>query len=103
VVSEREPQSYTHRLLNDENLQVKKLGEEFAEALAACIQRRTLGMKEEAADLLFHLAVALRARGVHLHEVLEVLRKRRYSPQHHKNLESIRDDYSKGNYSKEGG
>lgn len=74
---ERPEGSYTVRLLDDENLRLKKLGEEGAELVAALARGRSEDAAREAADLLYHLLVALRGSGVALEEVLEVLRERR--------------------------
>ena len=70
-------QSYTQRLLGDRNLRLKKIGEEAAELIVACADNDAERVKEEAADLLYHLIVALRAVGVSYDEVRETLRKRR--------------------------
>jgi len=74
---ERPEGSYTTRLLDDENLRLKKLGEESAELVAALARGDASGAPEEAADLLYHLLVALRAAGASWGEVLEALRRRR--------------------------
>ncbi len=74
---ERPEGSYTVRLLDDENLRLKKLGEEGAELVAALARGRTDDVAREAADLLYHLLVALRGGRVSLEDVLEVLRGRR--------------------------
>lgn len=74
---ERPEGSYTVRLLDDENLRLKKLGEEGAELVAALARGRADDVAREAADLLYHLLVALRGSGVSLEDVLEVLRERR--------------------------
>lgn len=72
--SVRRPEgSYTVKLLDDENLRLKKLGEETAELLVALAQRTSDRVPEEAADLLYHLLVALIPAGVTLEEVLQVL------------------------------
>lgn len=55
--------SYTWRLLNDRNLRLKKLGEESAELVTACADADTERATEEAADLIYHALVALRATG----------------------------------------
>ena len=68
--------SYSARLFRDENLRVKKLGEEHAELLKALLTGSEDECASEAADLIFHLAVALRARGVSMHRVLQVLEQR---------------------------
>ena len=73
---ERPEGSYTTRLLSDENLRLKKLGEETVELVTALVRgdERT---PEEAADLLYHLLVALMGAGHDWEEVARELRKRR--------------------------
>jgi phosphoribosyl-ATP pyrophosphohydrolase/phosphoribosyl-AMP cyclohydrolase len=70
------PASYTQRLLANRNLRLKKLGEEMAEFLTACADGDSTRAVEEAADVVYHLTVALRAVGVGLEEVQEVLQSR---------------------------
>ena len=80
---------YTQRLLADRNLRLKKLGEETAElvlALADDDNDRAAAIRaarfcrdraaEEAADLLYHMMVALRAQSVTLDDVRRVLASR---------------------------
>ena len=69
--------SYTARLLGDENLRIKKLGEETAELILALTRGSAPEMAEEAADLLYHTLVALLAAGGRLDDVLAVLARRR--------------------------
>ncbi len=68
--------SYTRRLLQDRNLRLKKLGEETAELLVALADIDTERASEEAADLMYHVLVALTAEGVTLDDVRGVLAKR---------------------------
>lgn len=68
--------SYTTSLLQDDNKRMKKIGEEAAELLRALHVLDDDAVAEEAADLIFHVAVALRARNVSLTRVLEKLRAR---------------------------
>lgn len=68
--------SYTQRLLDDRNLRLKKLGEETAELLVALCDADRERTAEEAADLVYHLVVALRAAGLDLDAVRAVLRAR---------------------------
>jgi phosphoribosyl-ATP pyrophosphohydrolase len=74
------PGSYTGRLLCDEkgiDKVLEKVGEESTEFILAVkngIPERTA---EEAADLIFHLLVALRAAGVDLADVIHELKQRR--------------------------
>jgi phosphoribosyl-ATP pyrophosphohydrolase len=74
------PDSYTSRLLNDTkgiDKVLEKVGEESTEFILAVkngVQERTV---EEAADLLFHMLVALRAADVDLADVMAELKGRR--------------------------
>lgn len=68
--------SYTRRLLNDRNLRLKKLGEESSELVVALADRDQERAAEEAADLVYHVLVALRAEGVTLGDVRKVLDRR---------------------------
>ena len=65
--------SYTQRLLGDRNLRLKKLGEEAAELVLACADADVLRAADEGADLVYHALVALRAAGVGLDDVRQVL------------------------------
>ena len=69
--------SYTTRLLGDENLRLKKLGEETAELVTALARAEGDRIPEEAADLVYHLLVALRGSEIDLSAVLAVLAARR--------------------------
>ncbi len=69
--------SYTARLLSDRNLRLKKIGEEAAELVTACADGDPESATAEAADLLYHTLVALRAVGVTLDDVQMMLSKRR--------------------------
>lgn len=65
--------SYTQRLLADRNLRLKKLGEEAVELATACVDGDRVRAAEEAADLIYHTLVALRAVGGSLDDVRAVL------------------------------
>jgi phosphoribosyl-AMP cyclohydrolase / phosphoribosyl-ATP pyrophosphohydrolase len=69
--------SYTAALLGDRNRRLKKLGEEAAELIAACADGDAARATEEAADLVYHVAVALQAAGSSLERVRETLAARR--------------------------
>jgi phosphoribosyl-ATP pyrophosphohydrolase/phosphoribosyl-AMP cyclohydrolase len=69
--------TYTQRLLGDRNLRLKKIGEEAAELVTACADENPGRATEEAADLIYHAVVALRALGVGLDEVRTALAARR--------------------------
>ena len=68
--------SYTRRLLGDRNLRLKKIGEEAAELVTACADGDVARAGEEAADLVYHALVALRAVGGSLADVRAVLAAR---------------------------
>jgi phosphoribosyl-ATP pyrophosphohydrolase/phosphoribosyl-AMP cyclohydrolase len=68
--------SYTARLLANRNLRLKKLGEEAAELVTACADGDHERAAEEAADLLYHALVALRAVGGSLGDVERILARR---------------------------
>lgn len=68
--------SYTVRLLDDANLRLKKLGEESAELVAALATGEKGRAVEEAADLVYHVLVALRAAGVDVSALLDELDQR---------------------------
>ncbi len=70
--------SYTRRLLADRNLRLKKLGEEASELAVACADGDEPRATEEAADLIYHVLVALRALGVSLADVQGVLAGRQH-------------------------
>jgi phosphoribosyl-AMP cyclohydrolase / phosphoribosyl-ATP pyrophosphohydrolase len=75
--AEQRPEgSYTVRLLNDVNLRLKKLGEESAELVAALATKDRERAAEEAADLVYHVLVALRAEGIELDDLLDALENR---------------------------
>ena len=71
---------YTRRLLDDRNLRLKKLGEEAAELVTAAADGDAARATEEAADLLYHMMVALRAVGAGLEDVQRVLAMRESRP-----------------------
>ena len=68
--------SYTVRLLADRNLRLKKIGEEAAELITACADGDRARATEEAADLVYHVLVALHAAGGSLADVRHVLAER---------------------------
>lgn len=73
---ERPPSSYTTRLLEDENLRIKKLGEEVSELIASLVRGED-NAPEEAADLVYHMMVSLQAAGCSWRDVERALEKRR--------------------------
>lgn len=74
--AEMPPGSNTARLLADRNLRLKKLGEELVELTVALTRRDPAAITGEAADLLYHLMVALMGAGVSLHSVGAELARR---------------------------
>jgi len=70
--------SYTARLLGQGSDEVlKKIGEEAIEVVLAAKSESDERLAEEAADLLYHVMVAMARRGVPFARALEVLRARR--------------------------
>lgn len=67
---------YTQRLLADRNLRLKKIGEEAAELVTACADEAPGRAVQEAADLVYHVLVALRALDAGLDDVARVLQER---------------------------
>lgn len=82
VILERQanptPGSYTARLLDEPDEALKKVGEEAIEVILAGKGQSDARLIAEAADLLYHLLVALAARGVTLDDVRTELRNRRH-------------------------
>ena len=69
--------SYTVKLLEDENLRLKKLGEETVELVTALARGQRERAAAEAADLVYHLLAALLGAGVTFQELLTELEKRK--------------------------
>ena len=72
--------SHTRELLLDRNLRLKKIGEESAELIASCADGDATRATEEAADLVYHVGVALEAIGSSLDGVAQVLWERSVLP-----------------------
>lgn len=70
-------QSYTRALL-DKGIPhcARKFGEEAIETMIAALAQDDAALRAETADLLYHLLVLLRARGVALADVLAELEQR---------------------------
>lgn len=68
---------YTARLLGDRNLRLKKIGEEALEFSVAVADGARSAAVEEAADLLYHVLVALRSVGAGLDDITTALAARR--------------------------
>jgi phosphoribosyl-ATP pyrophosphohydrolase/phosphoribosyl-AMP cyclohydrolase len=72
-----EPGSYTVRLFEKGLARIaQKVGEEAVETVIDAMAGNRAGLPGEAADLLYHLLVLLRASGSSLDELLTVLRQR---------------------------
>ena len=73
--------SYTARIAAEGELKAaQKLGEEAVEVAIAAVADTPSRLTEEAADLLYHLLVLLRIRGLSLKDVLTELRRRHKAP-----------------------
>lgn len=69
--------SYTTKLFNSEIAKIaQKVGEEATETVIEAMKQDKERLKEESADLLFHLLVLLEASDCSLDEVVDVLKKR---------------------------
>lgn len=74
---ERPAGSYTTKLFDGEIRRIaQKVGEEGVETALAGVVQDDAALSGEAADLLYHLIVLLRARGLNLDAAVEVLRAR---------------------------
>lgn len=70
-------ESYTAKLLRDGiDRCARKFGEEAVEAIVAAVSRDKPGLTGEAADVIYHLLVLLRAADVPLTAVLTELERR---------------------------
>ena len=73
--------SYTARIAAEGELKAaQKLGEEAVEVALAAVAETPARLTEEAADLLYHLLLLLRIRGLSLEDVLTELRRRHETP-----------------------
>ncbi len=68
--------SYTAKLFANEALRHKKIGEEATELVMASLKGTRQEIANEAADVLFHVLVLLRAHGLGIEDVAAVLRGR---------------------------
>ena len=73
--------SYTTTLFREGTGRIaQKVGEEAVETVVAALQQDREALRQESADLLYHLLVLLEDRGVTLEEVAGVLMKRAQKP-----------------------
>ncbi|MBJ7346975.1 MAG: bifunctional phosphoribosyl-AMP cyclohydrolase/phosphoribosyl-ATP diphosphatase HisIE [Thermoleophilaceae bacterium] len=75
--------SYTTRLLGDRNFAIEKVLEEAEEVTRAARAESDERVAEEAADLLYHLAVLMTGREMTIQQALEVLAARSGTPARH--------------------
>ncbi|MBO6813769.1 MAG: phosphoribosyl-ATP diphosphatase [Rhizobiaceae bacterium] len=69
--------SYTSTLLTDGTAKcAQKVGEEAVETVIAAVAGDKTGLRNEAADLLYHLLVLLKSEGVLLEDVMSELSRR---------------------------
>lgn len=74
---DRPPGSYTTALFESGTKRIaQKVGEEGVEIALAAVAEDEPALLGEAADLLYHLTVLLRSRGLSMHAALEVLKDR---------------------------
>ena len=69
--------SYTVELLDDPSLAAAKVKEEAAEVVKAVKGESEERIAEEAADVMYHMAVLMLSRGVSMAEALQILNGRR--------------------------
>ena len=85
IIRERRQQmpeeSYTAKLFREGTPRIaQKVGEEAVETVIAAVQGNSDALKEESADLLYHLLVLLQERGLNIGDVTSVLKKRMEKP-----------------------
>ena len=74
---DRPPGSYTADLFDSGTKGIaQKVGEEAVETALSAVADDDEALLGEAADLIFHLTVLLRSRGLSVHDAVEVLRER---------------------------
>lgn len=80
---DRPPGSYSTKLFEAGTRRIaQKVGEEGVETALAAVAQDDAALLGEAADLVFHLTVLLRARGLGLDDVVSVLRDRHAAAAH---------------------
>ena len=77
IAERRGADTYTGSLLADRELVSAKVQEEAEEVVRAAREESDERLSEEAADVLYHLAVLLAGRGLEMADVYEVLNGRR--------------------------
>lgn len=77
--AERPAGSYTTKLFDDGTRRIaQKVGEEGVETALAAVAQDDAALLGESADLLYHLTVLLRSRGLSLDDAVAVLRERHH-------------------------
>lgn len=72
-----DPSSWTRKLVGmGVEKAAEKLGEESVETIIAALARDCDGLRDEAADLLYHLLVVLHMKGVSVEQVMAELERR---------------------------
>ena len=80
-IYDNDESSYTNKLFKSGiNKVAQKLGEEAVELVIEAIDKNDELFKNEAADLLYHFLILLKAKGVKLEEIEEILYKRSLNP-----------------------
>lgn len=69
--------SYVVSLLRQDDFILQKIGEEATELVIAGKNKSLVRLKEEAADLFFHILVLLAAKGINPEDIYLELEKRR--------------------------
>ena len=74
-------ESYTSKLFGQGTPRIaQKVGEEAVEIVIAALQHDQDSLKEESADLLYHLLVLLQDQGLSFSDVTAALKKRMIKP-----------------------
>ena len=72
-----DPSSWTAKLVRQGlHKATEKLGEEAVETVVAAVGRDNNGLRDESADLLYHLLVVLHMKGVSVDDVMGELERR---------------------------
>jgi phosphoribosyl-ATP pyrophosphohydrolase/phosphoribosyl-AMP cyclohydrolase len=78
--AEAQTSSYTYQLLQGSlSRAAQKVGEEGLEVALAAVQNETKGIREESADLVYHLLVLWKKLNLEPESVMEILRQRNVS------------------------
>jgi len=76
-IDQNDDNSYTNKLYKEGiNKMAQKVGEEAVELVIEALDNNVDLFKNEAADLLYHYLILLKAKGISLEEIEDVLKKR---------------------------